>query len=130
MKRFFSILMLLALLVPLVAFASAPARTHGNDAEKRVPTEAPTAKETPEAFSQPEKKRLSEMDDSELEQFLEEYVPEYKYDSENKEWMLKFLKGHIASFDSDGKTIVPFNLTFYHTWADAIDKGIEKYYAG
>lgn len=42
MKRFFSILILLALLVPLVAFASAPARTHGNDAEKRVPTEAPT----------------------------------------------------------------------------------------
>lgn len=81
-----------------------------------------------------ERKKISEMSDKELKQFLENYVftedyvcveyPEYK------DGMFALLKTYLHEFDSNGATPIPLEFKFYHTWAEKIDKGIEQYYDG
>lgn len=76
------------------------------------------------------RKRLSEMNDEELHQFLEEYVYAGHEDEESKQGMFTLLKTFLSSFDANGVTLIPLSYTPYHVWSDHIDAGIEKYYAG
>ena len=160
MKRYLSILILVALFVPLVAFASSPARTREHDAAKESPTatltetseevltEAPAdilkevLTESPSDVLEEvltevpmedepvtSKKRISEMNDQELAQFLEEYMFGYEsYSTEDKDLCLKFFKMFIDDFDSDSITLIPLNASIYYAWGMSIDDAVEKYY--
>ena len=76
-----------------------------------------------------EKKRISEMNDKELERFLSEYTKSYEsLDTEEKEMMFDLLKGSLDSFDSKGETLIARSYTRYLDFAKEIDAGIEEYY--
>jgi len=79
-----------------------------------------------------DKKRLSKMNDEELQTFFETYVDgaEIILSPEGKEICFQFLKHHIRFFDAEGRTPVFYNWIMYHNMARAIDRGIEKYYEG
>ncbi len=81
-----------------------------------------------------DRKKISEMNDEELKQFLEDYVFTENYVCveypEYKDGMFALLKNYLHEFDSNGTTAIPLNFKLYHLWAEKIDTGIEKYYDG
>lgn len=77
-----------------------------------------------------DRKKISEMSDAELKQFLEDYALSGIEDPEYKDGMFWSLKNFLHEFDSNGVTAIPLNCTQYHVWGELIDAGIEKYYGG
>ena len=75
------------------------------------------------------KKRISDMTDNELKEFLSVYTISYNtLDDSKKKTMLTILKKHKMIFDSAGETNIPYGYIIYNVWAKEIDAGIKEYY--